>query len=54
MVSHICEETNQEFMGTEHENNFYHDTFFLMTANEAMNWMDEKGILKHWILPKLR
>eukprot|EP00957_Ditylum_brightwellii_P158048 12030873-Ditylum_brightwellii.AAC.1 len=30
----------------------YHDALTLMTATETKQWMEERGILKHWILPK--
>lgn len=30
----------------------YHDALTQMTAKETKDWMEEKGILKHWILPE--
>eukprot|EP00957_Ditylum_brightwellii_P192008 14617104-Ditylum_brightwellii.AAC.1 len=45
-----CNEEN----GTKHTNDFffYHGAFSLMTAKETLDWMREKEMLKHWILPE--
>ena len=32
---------------------FYHDALSIMTAKECREYMEEKGVLKHWILPEL-
>ena len=54
MVQHIYDESKRIMMGTNYEDNwfFYHDALSLMTSKECKKWMDEKGILKHWILPE--
>ena len=48
-------ETKKAFEGTTHADIFffYHDALALMTAKETKQWMNEQGILKHWILPEL-
>ena len=40
--------------GTEYEDNFffYHDALTQLTDKESINYMQDKGMLKHWILPK--
>ena len=54
LVDYIYEQTRAKFVGTEYESNFffYHDALSLMTAKECKKYMEEKGILEHWILPE--
>eukprot|EP00957_Ditylum_brightwellii_P206457 15348502-Ditylum_brightwellii.AAC.1 len=42
------------FTGTEYEQDFffYHDVLSLMASYETINWIQQEGILKHWILPE--
>lgn len=54
MVRHICKKSEELMKGTKHEDNwfFYHDALSLMKAQDTKAWMEEEGILKHWILPE--
>ncbi|CAB9515795.1 hypothetical protein SEMRO_739_G195380.1 [Seminavis robusta] len=56
MVEHIFEETKehmQEIHGEDCDDWWvYHDALSLMTATTTRAWMEEKGYLKHWILPE--
>ena len=54
LVDYIFEQTKAKFVGTEYESDFffYHDALSLMTAKECKKYMEEKGYLKHWILPE--
>ena len=40
--------------GANYEDNwfFYHDALTLMTWTSSMKWMEDQGILKHWLLPE--
>ena len=53
MVTHIYEKSAEVMKNTKYKDNwmFYHDALTLMTANDCKEWMHNKGILKHWILP---
>ena len=55
LVTHVYEKTKECFKDTEYKNDFffYHDALSLMTANDTMEWMREKDIVKHWFLPML-
>eukprot|EP00957_Ditylum_brightwellii_P032775 2484663-Ditylum_brightwellii.AAC.1 len=46
--------TPEAFEDTIHKDDFlfYHDALSLMTNKESLEWMREKNILKHWILPE--
>eukprot|EP00957_Ditylum_brightwellii_P136102 10379774-Ditylum_brightwellii.AAC.1 len=54
LVWHMYKHTKNDFKDSEYEENFYfyHDAFSLMTAVENLDWVREKDILKHWILPE--
>ena len=53
MIIHIYECTKEYFTNTEFKDNFYffHDALLLMTSKGTVEWMKEKGIYKHWLLP---
>jgi hypothetical protein len=55
LVTHIIETCTEHFADTEYAENwyFYHDALSLMTANETIEWMRQKGYLKRWILPEM-
>jgi hypothetical protein len=50
----IYNEGRRIYHGTDYEASwmFYHDALNQMTEKDTMKWMQEKGILKHWILPE--
>jgi hypothetical protein len=53
LVEHIISASAKVMQGTEFENDwyFFHDALTQMTNKETIEWMDQKGYLKHWILP---
>jgi len=55
LVEHIVQASKKIFEGTDNEDNwyFYHDALTVMTAADTRAWMEEKGYLKHWLLPQL-
>ena len=55
LVEHVMRVAIDYFKDTKFENNWflYHDALSLMTAIDCQAWMQEKGYLKHWILPEL-
>lgn len=54
LVTHIVQTGINRRVGTKHADDwhFYHDALSMMTSNETMEWMERKGWLKCWILPK--
>ncbi|GFH53203.1 hypothetical protein CTEN210_09679 [Chaetoceros tenuissimus] len=54
LIDHVYENTRKHFVGTKYEKNFYfyHDALSLMTSKDAIKYMKEKGIYKHWLLPE--
>jgi len=54
MVRHIYSKSKELMKGTKYEDNwfFYHDALSLMKAKDTKDWMENEGILKHWILPE--
>ena len=52
MIQHIYDESKRIMNGKYYENNwyFFHDALSLMKSDECRSWMQEKGLLKHWIL----
>ena len=53
LIWHMYTETKNAMEPTHCDNwYFYHDALSLMTAASSRKWMEEKGILKHWWLPK--
>jgi hypothetical protein len=54
MVRHIYKKSEELMKGTLYEDRwfFYHDALSLMKAQDTKKWMEEEGILKHWILPE--
>jgi len=54
LVTHIYEESKKLFADTMFKDNwyFYHDALSLMTSKCTLEWMESKGYLKHWLLPK--
>ena len=54
LVTHIVEESETLFKGTDHEGNwyFFHDALTTMTSAETVAWMRSKDYLKYWILPQ--
>jgi hypothetical protein len=54
MIEFMMVSAAKVFKGTTHELDwvFYHDALSLMTAKETMEWMQQKGYLKRWILPE--
>ena len=55
MIEHMVKVCEDLYNNVEYEVNqwyFYHDTLSLMTAKETKKWMEEKGYLKHWLLPQ--
>jgi len=54
LIDHIVKAGNERRQGTKYADDwyFYHDALSLMTANETIEWMRKKDILKHWILPE--
>lgn len=57
LVTHIYEESRELFNPTKDpakdDWSFYHDALSLMSSEKTREWMQEKGYLKHWILPEL-
>ena len=53
MVTHIYLESAKLMKGNAFENDFYfyHNELLLMKAKECRQWVEENGMLKHWILP---
>ena len=54
LVTHIVEESEILFKGTDHEGNwfFFYDALTTMTSAETIAWMQEKDYLKYLILPQ--
>ncbi|CAB9531524.1 hypothetical protein SEMRO_3632_G349860.1 [Seminavis robusta] len=56
MVEHIFEETKAHMQEIHEEDCddwwVYHNALSLMTATTTRAWVEEKGYLKHWILPE--
>jgi hypothetical protein len=54
----VCEmvNTSRRLKGLMHEHEhdwcFFHDALKQMTDQRCMDWMEEKGYLKRWVLPK--
>jgi len=53
LVTHVYNESKKQFIGTEHEDDwyFYHNALSLMTAKDTVKWMKEMGYYEHWLLP---
>ena len=53
MVTHIYGKSAGVMKNTQYKDNwlFYHDALTLMKGEDCKEWMHNKGILKHWILP---
>jgi hypothetical protein len=54
LIDHIYKETRKRFEDTEYRDNFYfyHDALTLMTCKTAVEYMKQKDIYKHWVLPE--
>jgi len=54
LVEHIITESEKVMKDTVHEHDwcFFHDALKQMTDQRCMDWMEEKGYLKRWVLPK--
>jgi hypothetical protein len=54
LVEYIVRVSKEHFAGTKYEDNwyFYHDALSLMTADETIEWIKQKGYYDHWILPE--
>lgn len=54
MVTHMFNESAEYYKGTKYEDTWmlWHDALSLMTAEDTVQWMKEKGYHKHWILPE--
>ena len=48
MVEHIVEQSKELMLGMKHEDDcfFYHSALSLMTANDTIDWMKNKGYYK--------
>ena len=55
LVKGIYEASEQAFIGTTHENDwyFYHDALSQMTAKSTRAWMQEQGYYSRWLIPQL-
>ena len=55
LVEHIYNQTEQAFRGTTNEDSwfFYHDALAQMTAKSTIEWMQDKGYYKRWLVPQL-
>eukprot|EP00957_Ditylum_brightwellii_P198095 15092260-Ditylum_brightwellii.AAC.1 len=44
----------KSFVGTEYKQDFffYYDALSLMISSKTVNWTQQEGIVKHWILPE--
>jgi hypothetical protein len=51
MVDHIVAES-RKMVDNGDNFLFYHDALSIMTARECRNYMQAKGVLKHWVLPE--
>ena len=53
LVDHIVAESEAVMAGTMHQGDwvFYHDALSLMTAKKTIQYMEDKGVLKRWLLP---
>ena len=53
MITHMYDETKKMVKDSTSPDNFffYHNALSLMTSNETVNWMKEKGYYKHWLVP---
>ena len=49
LIDHIYKASFEIMKGTEYEENFffYHDALTQLTDQESINYMQEKGMLKH-------
>ena len=55
LIDHMFETTKKFFNpngGDKNEWWVYHDALSLMTANESIKYMKDKGYYRHWILPE--
>ena len=53
LIRFMMNEAEKLMKGSVHEDNFYifHDDLVLMTEEETINWMKQKGYLHCWLLP---
>ena len=54
VVTRTCNRIKAFFEGAKHENEWFfcHGALQLMSNYECKNWIEQKGMLKHWILPE--
>ena len=55
LVTHMNDTARAAFEGTKYQETYllYHDALTSMCDKDCRKWMEEQGILKHWILPEL-
>ena len=53
LIRFMMNEAETLMKGSVHEEDFYivHNALVLMTANETIKWMKQKGYLHRWLLP---
>ena len=54
LVNFVYNESKKIMKNTQYENNwyFYHDALPLFVNEQCRKYMEQKGILKHWLLPE--
>ena len=54
LINHIFQKSKEIFVGTVHEHDWfvYHDALSLLTSQQSIDYMREKGYLRRLILPE--
>ena len=55
LVTHMNNAAKEAFQGTKYQETylFYHNALTSMCNKDCHQWMEERDILKHWVLPEL-
>ena len=53
LVVHMIRVGEAQYNGTKYADDwaFYHDSLSLMTSNENLEWMKNRGYINRWTLP---